>query len=278
MRYRINTATKLTFRIDNAVTTMDLKGALKNRLDEVGTAGTVTLDRVLTSRQTFSADYSFLHVDPLNRQTGGGSTNVNLLILSYAYQINPTLLVRGAAGGFAGSEAAFNGSVAVEKQWREMWFAAGYQRYLGFFGGLDTLRGPSDLIQFAGGVNSTSVYQVFSLRASGQLSRRVGMEAAAQKAFSSIDARGLRVRSLIGQIRLSYKLNRRFALFALAEHFGQNVNQFSDQPLNRNRYMGGVEMVLSKPPEREGARDRRGSASKDPVEPKQDDRQSPEEK
>jgi hypothetical protein len=278
VRYRINHATKLTFRFDNAVTTMDLPGALKGRLDEVGSAGTVTLDRDLTSRQVLSANYSFLHVDALNPKTGGSPTNVNLLMLAYSYQITPTMLVRGAAGAVSGSESAFNGALAIEKQWGGMWFAAGYQRYLGFFGGFVPLHRTSADIPFANGLDANSVYQVVSLRASGQLSRCWGLEGVAQKAFNTIDSRGLAVRSLIGQLRVSYKLNRRFVLFLRAEHYGQNVSQFSDQALSRNRYLGGVEVVLSRPPEREGTRDRRGNAPQDPGEPKQSDRQSPEER
>src|ERR1700683_3286072 len=104
--YRLDHATKLTFRFDNAITTMDLPAALKGRLNEVTTAGTITLDRSLTSRQTLSGSYSFLHVDPLHPEAGGSATNVNLLILGYTYQIDPTLLVRLTAGYVEGSESA----------------------------------------------------------------------------------------------------------------------------------------------------------------------------
>jgi hypothetical protein len=277
VRYRIDHATRLTFRFDNALTTMDLPGDLKGRLNEVGSAGTVSLDRDLTSRQSVSVNYSFLHVDPLNRQTGGSSTNVNLLLAGYAFQVNPTLLLRVTAGGIAGSESAFSGSAAVEKQFDGIWVAAGYQRYLGFFTGLAPLqRTTPDLTPFANGLVPNSIYQVFSLRASGQLTRHIGLEGVAQRAFNSIDGRGAGVRSLIGQLKVTYRLNRRWALFVRAEHYGQNLSQFSDQALARNRYIAGVEFALSKPPEKQGARDRRATA--DSEEAKQPDHQLPEEK
>jgi hypothetical protein len=278
LRYRIDSATKLTFRFDNALTTMDLPGALKGRLNEVGNAGTVTIDRSLTSRQTLSGSYSFLHVDPLDRSSGGTPTSVHLLMASYSYQLNPTLLLRFAAGGITGSESAFNGSAAVEKQIGDLWLAAGYQRYLGFFEGMAPLGRPGPEIPFASGVTPNSVYQVFSLRASGQVSRRVRLELVAQKAMNQTDAEGLRVRGLIGQAKVTYKLNRTFAVFVRAEHYGQNVTEFSDRALNRNRFLGGIEVVLSKPPEREGQRDRRGNPQKDTVEPKPGDGGIPEEK
>jgi hypothetical protein len=270
--YRLNNATKLTFRFDNAITAMDLPGALKGRLDTVATAGTVTVDRSLTSRQTLTGSYSFLHVDPLHPEAAGGPTTVDLLILGYAYQIQPTLLIRLTAGGVEGSESAFNGSAAVEKQWGGMWLAAGYQRYLGFFGTLAPVGGPSaGLIPFANGITPSSVYQVFSLRAAGQLRRRVGLEAIGQKALNGVNAQGTGVRSLIGHIRVSYKLTDRFVLFAQAEHYGQNINEFSDQGLSRNRSFGGIEIVLSRPPERENVRNQHRKAPQDSRELKPDE-------
>jgi len=135
--YRWNTLTKLTARLDNAVTTANLPGPLNGRLNEVGTAGTVTLDRSLTSKHSLSVSYSFLHVHPLSSDLGGSPTNVNLLILGYAYQINPTLLLRLTGGAIEGSESAFNGAAVVERsQLGGVWLAGGYQRYLGFFEGL----------------------------------------------------------------------------------------------------------------------------------------------
>jgi hypothetical protein len=270
--YRLNNATKLTFRFDNAITTMDLPGALKGRLDTVATAGTVTLDRSLTSRQTISGSYSFLHVDPVHPETAGSPTNVDLLIVGYAYQIHPTLLLRFTAGGVEGSETAFNGSAAVEKQWGSMWLAAGYQRYLGFFGTLAPIGGPSaGLIPFANGITPSSVYQVFSVRGFGQLTKRVGLEAIGQKALNGANDQGTGVRSLIGHLRMNYKLTDRFVLFALAEHYGQNINEFSDQGLSRNRYFGGVEIVISRPPERDDVRNRHRQAPQDSRDLKRDE-------
>jgi hypothetical protein len=276
--YRLNHATKLTFRADNAITTMDLPGALKGRLDEVTTAGTATLDRSLTARQTLSGSYSFLHVAPLHPEAGGSATNVNLLILGYAYQIEPTLLVRLTAGDVEGSESAFMGSAALEKQWGGVWLAAGYQRYLGFFGALAPAGGPSaGTVPFANGITPSSVYQVFSVRASGQLTKRVGLEAIGQKALSGINDQGNGVRSLIGHLRVSYRLTDRFVLFATAEHYGQNINEFSEQGLSRDRYFGGIEIVLSRPPERNDVRNQHRQAPQDSDELKPGELQPPEE-
>lgn len=265
-RYRWNTFTKLTVRLDNAVTTANLPGPLKGRLNEVGTAGTATLDRSLNSKHSLSLSYSFLHVDPLSASLGGTPTNVNMIILGYAYQINPTLLLRLTGGGIEGSESAFNGAAVVEKQLGGVWVAGGYQRYLGFFEGLpvsgESVPGTAG---FANGVAPVSVYQVVSLRASGQLTRRLKLTALGEKSVAGADNNGLPNRSLIGKLRLSYKMNERLSVFAQAEHYGQNENLFFNTPLNRNRFFAGIEITITRPPETQGGTNqrRKGAAESD---------------
>jgi hypothetical protein len=53
-------------------------------------------------------------------------------------------------------------------------------------------------------------------------------------------------------------LNDRVILFARAEYYGQNVSQYTGAPLSRRRYFGGLEFVLSRPPEADGTPLRRG--------------------
>ena len=270
-RYRWNARTKLTFRLDNAVTTADLPAGFGGRLNEVGTAGTATVDQMLTSRQTLSVSYSFLHVTPLSVE-GGSATNVNLVIAGYAYQINPTLLLRLNGGGIEGSQSAINGAAVLEKQIGDLWIAGGYQRYLGFYGGLPISGGylQAATAAFANGVAPVSVYQVLSLRATGQLTRRLKLTAVGEKSLSGADKQGLdgnqnlALRSLIGKLRLSYQLNHRLAFFVAAEHYGQNETEFFNLPVNRNRFFAGFEITLSRRPETQGGSQRRkGGADSD---------------
>jgi hypothetical protein len=263
LTYRLDRVTKFTFRFDDAVTTSNLSGVLAKRLDQLTNAGTVTVDRDLTSHQKLSGTYSFLHVLPLHQEIAGGGTNVNVLIAGYAYEINPRFIIQLNAGGVKSTQFTFNGSAAVQKQVGSVWLAAGYQRYLGFFGALTPSGEPPGTIPFANGLTPNSVYQVAMVRAWGNLTKRVGLEGSAQKALNGVTVQGRGVRSLIGQIRLDYKLSDRFVLFARAEHYGQNVNLFSEQPLSRNRYFGGIEIVLSRPPEPGNARYRHGKAPQD---------------
>jgi hypothetical protein len=264
--YRLSEKTKITFRFDNAFTTATLPGALAGRLDQVSNAGTVTLDRTLTRRQKLSGSYSFLHVHPLDEAVSGSPTNVNQVGVTYGYE-NPSLVLRLAGGVAVGSQSAFTGAAAVEKRFGGLWLSAGYQRYLSFFqnfvpvGIPEAAAGP-----FAQGITPSSVYQVASLRAWGQLTKRFGLKAQVQRALSGADAQDISVRSMIAQLRTDYKLTDRVTLFVRLERYGQNPNEFSPFRDSRKRYFAGVEFALSRPPQPENGSHRRGKAPQESIE------------
>jgi len=254
-----NAQTKLSFRVDNAATTMDLEGPMAGRLNQVTTAGTVTLDRSITSRQRVSSSYSFLHVIPLQPELWGSPTNVQLMVGGYDYDINPGLLVHLSAGVVHGSDNSFTGAAAVEKKLGELWVAVAYQRYLSFFGGVMPLAGGAAAeVPFADGLTPTSVYQVVGVRAWGKLSRRVGVEGAVQRALNGLDPQFHEVKGVIAQFRVDYRLSNRVVTFARAEHYAENTNMFTAAPYSRNRYFGGIEIAVFHARENENPRTKHG--------------------
>jgi hypothetical protein len=258
--YRLSVKTKITFRFDSAFTTATLPEPLAGRLDQISNAATVTLNHTLTRHQKLSGSYSFLHVHPLDESLSGTPTNVNLAGLTYTYE-NPSLVLRLASGVAVGSQSAFTGAAAVEKRFGGLWLAAGYQRYLSFFEDFAPIGVPEGAAgPFAQGVTPSSVYQVASFRAWGQLTRRVGIKAQLQRAVSGVNAQDISVRSLIAQVRTDYKLNDRVSLFVRLERYEQNANEFSPFPDSRNRYFAGVEVYLSRPPLTENTSHHRGKA------------------
>ena len=269
LSYRANELTKVSFRFDNALTLTDLPGTLAGRLDGVTTAGSVTVDRTLTSHHKLTGSYSFLHSHPLTPAVSGSPTNVQLMNVGYTYEINPALIVLLAGGAVKGTQTSLIGAAILEKRLGELWLAGGYQRYLSFFGGLAPLSNappsiaPSGADPFANGLTPNSVYQVFSVRAWGQLSKRVAVEGSAQRAINGADPRFPSIKSVIGQIHLSYKLTDRVSWFVRVEHYGQNANAFLDTALDRNRYFGGLEITLSRPPESDSPRHRQSKSPQD---------------
>lgn len=237
---------------------MTLPAPLTNQFNLMTNAGTVTLDHTLTKHHSVTGSYSYVRVRPFDGNGSAGSSYpaVQTLNAGYLYTVNPGLLLRATGGVVRGPEFAYTAGGAVEKQLGGLWLMAGFQRYLSFLGGFAPGVGTANgAIPFADGLLPNSVFEAASLRVRGNLTKRVGLDFNGQMGRASVVGRG--VRSLIGQARVDYKLNDRLTVFARAEYYGQNVSEFSSFPLSRSRYFGGLEIVLSRPPETDVASRRR---------------------
>ena len=279
LKYRLDHRTILFFRFDHAVTTMALSGPLGSGLDQMAYAGSMTLDHTVSRHHSFTGSYAYLQVRPLDGVgTAGYSYQaVNSLHAGYMYTVNPDLIFRVTGGVVRGREFAYTAGGAVEKQFRGLWMIAGYQRYLSFFGGLVATGGTAaETVPFANGLQSNSIFQAVSLRARGNLTKRVGLEFKGEKGQASLGDRS--VRSLIIQSRLDYRLTERVILFVRAEYYGQNISQFSESPLSRRRYFGGLEFVLSRPPQLEDNARRHGKTPTESEEPQTEEPHAPEER
>jgi len=248
--YRLDRRTKVTFHFDSAMVTMALPGAFAGKLDQMSGAGTVALERPVNRHHALSGTYSYLLARPLNAGPSGSATGVHNFNLGYIYTVNPGLILRFSGGAIRGQQSNFIGSAAVEKRLSGLWVAAGFQRYLSFFGGLaPTGAAPAGAIPFANGLAPNDLYQVASLRAWGKLTKRLGLEGSALRALNGVNPQNQAIKSVIGQFRLDYKLSERLTLFTSAAFYGQNVNDFSQLPLSRKRYFGGLEIAFSRPRE-----------------------------
>jgi len=54
------------------------------------------------------------------------------------------------------------------------------------------------------------------------------------------------LKSLAGHLRLDFKLTERLIAFSTVGIYRQNVSVLLNTPLERTRYLGGVEILLSK--------------------------------
>jgi len=251
--YKIDGVTKLTFRLDSAVNTMQLPAPITGQLDHAANALSVTLDRSLTSTQNFSATYSYLHFTPFNPEVSGDPTNVHVVNGVYSYNLGEYTVLRAAGGFVQGPQNAVTWGVTAENTLGRLWTAAGYQRYVGFFGGLAPATGPqaSDM-PFAQGETPSSVYQVISFRAKGHVWGKFWMEAAAQRSTDSGNDLTKGINSKIGTVRVDYRLTDRVSIFARADYYGQNVNRFIDSPYSERRVSLGIAVNVAryyKPPD-----------------------------
>jgi hypothetical protein len=279
LKYRFSQRTLLTFRFDNAFTTMALPAPLTNQFNLMTNAGTVTLDHTITKHHSVTGSYAYVRVRPFdgNASVGASYPTVQTVNAGYLYTVNPGLLLRATGGVVRGPQFAYTAGGAVEKQWRGLWMMAGFQRYLSFFGGFEPGAAPSNgAIPFADGLLANSVFEAASLRIRGNVTKRVGLDFKGQAGRASIGDRG--VKSAIGQARVDYKLNDRLTVFARAEYYGQNVSEFSSFPLSRSRCLGGLEITLSRPPDKDDASNRRRQIPDAAPAPQAEGLQAPEEK
>ena len=250
LAYRLDRRTKLSFRFDTATVTMALPGAFAGKLDQMSGAGTVTLERTVNRHHAVSGSYSYLLVRPLNASPSGSTVGVHNVNLGYIYTVNPGLILRLSGGALRGERSSFIGAAAVEKRLSGLWVSAGFERYLSFFGGLAPIgAAPAGAIPFANGLAPQDLYQVASFRAWGKLTKRLGLEGSALRALNGVNPQNQAIKSWIGQFRLDYRLNERLTLFTQVALYRQNVNDFSQLPLLRRRYFGGLEIALSRPRE-----------------------------
>ena len=248
--YRLDGRTKLSFRFDTATVTMALPGAFTGKLDQMSGAGTVTLERTVNRHHALSGSYSYLLVRPLKAGPSGSIAGVQNFNLGYIYTVNPGLIFRLSGGAIRGGQTSFIGAAAVEKRLSGLWVAAGFERYLSFFGGLaPTGAATAGAIPFVNGLAPNDVYQVASLRAWGKLTRRLGLEGSALRALNGVSPQNRAIKSAIAQFRLNYTLSERLTLFTQAAFYSQTANQFSQIPFSRRRYFGGLEIALSRPRE-----------------------------
>lgn len=245
--YKINGTTKLDFRYDGAVNTMQLPAPITGELDHAANSISATLDKSLSSTQSISGTYAFLHFTPFNPAVSGNPTNVQVVNGTYTYNLGESTVLRAAGGFVGGPQNAVTWGVTAEHTFGRLWTAAGYERYVGFFGGLTPATGPqSSEIPFAQAETPSAVYQVVSVRAKGQVWRKFWLEVAAQRATDTGNDTTQGINSKIGMAKLEYRLTDRFWIFARADYYGQNINRFIDSPFNERRVYLGIELNVAR--------------------------------
>src|SRR5262249_20847531 len=133
------------------------------------------------------------------------------------------------------------------------------------FGGAVAQPGPvSPVGGFAAGLVPDSIFEVVSVRAWGNVTKNVSLELTGQRALIGLNQNLHAIKGGVGQFRMNYKLTSRFGLFAITEYYGQNVNDFAGMRMDRSRYLGGVSIVLTRPPVEEKKPKRRSPPPEDP--------------
>jgi hypothetical protein len=253
--YELSPKTTLGFRFDNTVTLFNSPDAVRTGFfDQMGYAGTVTLSRRLTSQQKLTGTYSYLTLRLLNRENdptlpaiSGVSAPTHYLTLGYDVTLNRNLLLRLAGGTIHANGFSYMASAEIEKRLGPIWIDAGYHRTISFFGGLGSPGlGPSPELQFSDGLLVGNIYQMASFGVRGNLTNRLGLDLHVRGSKTSSGQPGSAIKSLIGSVRMDYKLSDRMVLFSTAEVYGQKSTEQIGVPLSRSRFFGGLEIIVSR--------------------------------
>ena len=267
--YALSSVTSIDLRFDNSVTTFDLPQAnLFGIFDHMSNAPSIGISRSFGRHHRIGTSYSYLMIRPLDSRTRVLQAEFlepsHYWNWSYRYT-SADWVVDLFGSGILRSRLGYSAAGQIERRAGPIWLSGGYQRYASF---LEVFRpglggGFADP-RLVNGVLPSSLYQAASAGVRGRFGRRFGFDAKGLRSINALTIGNRNVKSVLGRLRLDYRLTERLTVFATAEYYGQNLNEVVEVPLKRERLFGGIEISLSRPRsiEDRGASRGRGEAER----------------
>jgi len=254
--YKFSPHTTLDLRLDNTMTKVRLPEMPQaDLLDQMSSSGSLSLSRDVSRRQRLTARYSFSKFRALAQQEDSSAAPSSRPhhsgSLVYTYTFDPNFFLELSGGAIHGRTTSYSASARLERRMRGFRVAAGYQRQLSVFGGIRLGGGLDAAPGFATGLLPSSLSEAVTLTFRGNLGNRLGIEGGGMGARTRSGDSTPELKSLAGHLRLDFKLTERLIAFSTVGVYRQNVSVLLNAPLERTRYFGGVEILLSKPRTRE---------------------------
>jgi len=223
INYAMTRKNTLSFSFDNVAVT----GRARN-------AGTISIAHVFGRKQTVTATYSLLNA---HAQFAGVSQHSELA---------HDLTVHLSAGLLKDRGENYLISGQIEKRLGTVWVSGGYYRFLSIFGTSIPGGAPigNDLVLPAG-VSRTNIYQVFSAGVSGKLSGRAGVEVGASATKNNSGIANRDINNVSGRFKLDYRVTERLKIYADCQSYSQTFNVFVGAPIDRRRYVAGIQFDVS---------------------------------
>ena len=243
--YSLNPRTTLSFGFDNTVTRYGLAAEdRKNFFDQMGNAWTTTLFRQLSEGKKITATYTLLHLSildspglPANAGSGIASP-MHSVAVGYLNSSRQDWSVGISAGLIRAASFSYALSGQIRRRMGAVWLDAEYNRTLSFFGS-QAFDSPGSA-QIGAGLPAGNRYEMVTLGASGDFSRRVGLNLRVTGAWTGAGSGAPISKSLIGALSLDYRITRRLALYTVAEFYSQNLHRFPGYPVSRHRFYAGL--------------------------------------
>jgi hypothetical protein len=226
INYAMTRRNTLSFSFDNVAAT----GGVRN-------AGTVSLAHAFGRKQTVAATYSLLNA------------NAQFVGVSYHSELANDLTVHLSTGLLKDRGENYLISGQVEKRLGAVWVNGGYHRFLSIFG--TSIAGGVPIgneLVLPVGVSRTNIFQVFSAGVSGKLSNRAGVEVGAAATRNNSGTANRDINNVSGRFKLDYGLTERLKIYTDLQFYSQTFDVFVGAPINRRRYMAGIQFDISPHP------------------------------
>lgn len=258
LAYRLNSRTDVGFRFDNTATIFASDESFDTGIsNQMTTAGTVAISRLLAARHRLVGSYSFLKLSPLN---GDGEVSeassfsfrpAGSLSAAYGYVVNRDISFHLSGGIVHGPALSYTFGGRLESRLGFLQLTAGYERYLSFLGGLTSNgAGFTARVRPVEGLLPSSLLDSIAVSLRGKLNNRVGIEIRARASETHSKFVEPDIKSLFGRVRVDYQATDRLLFFSTLDLFHQNSSELAvaSAPRARTRYFGGIEVVLSSSP------------------------------
>jgi hypothetical protein len=237
LNYAMTAKNTLIFSFDNVAASAPLNTAAFPGTGNVRSSGTVSLAHAFVRKQTVTATYSLLNG---YAQFAG---------VSYESDFAHDLTVHLSTGLLKDGGENYLMSGQIEKRLGTVWVNAGYHRFLSVFG--TSIPGGipigNDLVLPAG-VSRTNLFQVVSAGISGKLSSRTGVEVEAAVTMNNSGIANRDINNAAGRFKLDYRLTERLKIYTDLQLYRQTFNVFVAAPIDRRRYIAGIQVDISSHP------------------------------
>jgi hypothetical protein len=239
VNYDMTPQNTLIVSFDNVAASAPLNTLAFPGTGHVRNSGAVSLEHTIKPKQTVTATYSVLTA---GAQFGG---------VSYEGRFAGDLTVNLSAGLLEDGGQNYLVSGQVEKRVGAIWINAGYHRFLSVYG--TSIQGGTPIgndLVLPVGVSRTSIYQVFSTGVAGKLSRRAGIEVDAEATRNDSGIANRDINNWAGRLKLTYGVTDRLKIYTDLQLYNQTYNVFVGAPIDRQRYIAGIQFDVSEHPNR----------------------------
>jgi hypothetical protein len=239
INYAMTHRDTLSFSFDNVAASAPLNSVAFPGTGRVRSAGTVALAHAFRPKQIGTATYSLLNA---NAQFAG---------VSYEGEFAHDLTVHLSTGLLKDGGKNYLMSGQVGRRFGAVWINGGYHRFLSIFGTSIPGGVPigNDLV-LPGGVSRTNIYQVFSTGVSGKLSNRAGVEVRVAATKNNSGTANRDINNVSGRLKLDYGVTERLKIYTDLQFYSQTFNVFVGAPIDRRRYIAGIQFDISPNPNR----------------------------